>query len=77
MFDGSHVARLVVLGGHDAGLVFVLPRLAEVDLLPVRVSQPAAQGVEDGGPGTEVPLLDHRGVDVDILVSGSHLPNLV
>ena len=76
MFDSRNVSRLVVLGCHDATLVFVFPRLAEVDLLPVRVSQPAAQGVEDGRPGTDVPLLDHRGVDVDILVSCSHLPHL-
>ena len=77
MFDSRHISRLVVLGCHDASLVFVFPGLAEVDLLPVGVSQPAAQGVEDGRPGADVPLLDHRGVDVDILVAGSNLPHLM
>ena len=76
MFDGGHIARLVVLGSHDASLVFVFPGLAEVNLRPVSVSQPAPEGVEDGGPGADVPLLDHRGVDVDILMASHELPHL-
>ena len=77
MFDGGHVSRLVVLGSNDAGLVLVLPVLAEVNVLPLRVRQPPPQGVEDGSACADVPLLDHGGVDVDVLVAGCHLPHLV
>ena len=77
MFDGGHVARLVVLGSNDAGLVLVLPVLAEVNVLPLRVRQSPPQGVEDGSACADVPLLDHGGVDVDVLVAGCHLPHLV
>ena len=77
MLDSRHVSRLVVLGRDDPSLVGVLPRLAEVDVLPIGVSQPPAERVKDGGPGTDVPLLDDRGVDVDVLVSSRNLPHLV
>ena len=53
------------------------PLVLEVDVLPVCVCESAAEGVEDGGAGADVPLLDHAGVDVDVLVAGDQLPDLI
>ena len=52
------------------------PLVLKVDVLPVGVCESAAEGVEDGGAGADVPLLDHAGVDVDVLVAGGELPHL-
>ena len=52
------------------------PLVLEVDVLAVGVCESAAEGVEDGGAGADVPLLNHAGVDVDILVAGGELPHL-
>ena len=52
------------------------PLVLEVDVLPVGVCESAAEGVEDGGAGADVPLLNHAGVDVDVLVAGHQLPDL-
>ena len=76
MFDGGDVAGLVILGRDDPGLVLELPLVLEVDVLAVGVGHAAAQGVEDGRPGAEVPLLDDGGVDVDVLVASHELPHL-
>ena len=76
MLDGGHVAGLVVLAGDDARLVPELPLVLEVNVLALGVCHAASEGVEDGRAGAQVPLLDHRGVDVDILVSSHQLPHL-
>ena len=76
MFDGGDVAGLVILGRDNPGLVLELPLVLEVDVLALGVSHAAAQGVEDGRPGAEVPLLDDGGVDVDVLVASHELPHL-
>ena len=52
------------------------PLVLKVDVLPVGVCESAAEGVEDGGAGADVTLLDHAGVDVDVLVAGGELPHL-
>ena len=76
MLDGGHVARLVVFASDDPRLVPELPLVLEVNILALGVSHAASQGVEDSGPGTQIPLLDHRGVDVDILMTRHQLPDL-
>ena len=76
MFDGGDVAGLVILGRDDSGLVLELPLVLEVDVLALGVSHAASQGVEDSGPGTQIPLFDHRGVNVDILMTRHQLPDL-
>ena len=76
MFDGRNVSGLIVLGGDDAGLVLELPLVLEVDVLAIGVCHAAAKGVEDGRTGAQIPLLDHGGVDVDILMPRHQLPNL-
>ena len=76
MFDGRHVSGLIILGGDDTGLVLELPLVLKVDVLAIGVCHAAAKGVEDGRTGAQVPLLDHGGVDVDILVPRHQLPNL-
>ena len=76
MLDSGHVARLVVLASDDPRLVPELPLVLEVNVLALGVSHAASQGVEDSGPGTQIPLLDHRGVNVDIFMTRHQLPDL-
>ena len=76
MFDGSHILRLIVLGSNQTSLMLVVPFVLKVDIFAISIRQSAAQTVEDRRPSADVPLLDHAGVDVDVLVAGGELPHL-
>ena len=53
-----------------------LPFVGKVDVLAIRIGHPPTQGVEDGGPSAEIPLLDQRRVKIDILMTCGNLPDL-
>ena len=76
MFDCRHILWLIIFGSNEPSLVLVVPLVLEVDIFTFRIRQSSTQTVEDRGPGTNVPLLDHAGVDVDVLVASDKLPDL-
>ena len=76
MLDGGHIAWLIILGSDDPGLVLEVPLVLEVNVLAVSVRQSSSQRVQYRSSGTDVPLLDHGGMDINILMSSYQLPNL-
>ena len=76
MLDGGHIAWLIILGSDDPGLVLEVPLVLEVNVLAVSVRQSSSQRVQYSSSGTDVPLLDHGGMDINIFMSSYQLPNL-
>ena len=76
MLDGGHIAWLIVFCCYYSGLMFIVPFVFKVDILALRISQSSSQRVEYGSSGTDIPLLDHRGVNINIFVASHQLPDL-
>merc|ERR550525_1693029 len=74
---GVHITWLVVFRCNDPSFMLEVPLMVKVDLVPIDISRFPSKTVQNGSTSTQIPLLDERRVEIDILETHCHLPHLI